>query len=317
MSQPASASEVRPGRWWLAGGVAAAVAGIVVALVVVRAGVRQTAASRAYVDQPEYAVWGGLVLVQVPTTAAFGFVSAWWAKQVRDLPPDDDRPLWQVVLAWFGVVVAAGVVLQAQGLAMALDYPRSYPDHQHLRVIALGGVFGVVAAVPTIALWGVSRAAAAIDSADPSAIERFSWLWSRQRAFLGVASMLLVLGMLITAAKFQANNSFTPPGGSPLTEVPTTYLLVSGTFYGALLIAIYLPPYYATRRAGQALARALCKPATADSADARLAVLDEQQRYLNAMGLDEGTRQHLERSAVLLAPLITALITTLLPGVQA
>jgi hypothetical protein len=316
VTAPLSRNDPRPGWWWLAGGVTAALVGVGVALAVVRAGVRETAASRAYVDQPEYAVWGGLVLVQVPTSMLLGVASAWWAKQVRDLPPDNDRPLWQLVAAWLGAILAAGALLYAQGIAMALDYPRAHPDHQSLRVIALAVVFASVAAIPTLALWGVSRAAAAIDPTDPDAIDRFSQLWSRQRAFLGVLSLMLALFMLITAAKYQANNSFTPPGGPPLPEVPTTYLLVAGTFYGGILLTIYLPPYYATRQTGQALARALCTPPPVPSTEASLAQLDEKQRYLNAMGLNEGTREHLERTAVLLAPLITALITTLLPGVQ-
>jgi hypothetical protein len=133
-------------------------------------------------------VWSGLVLVQVPVTAILGVTAACWANQVRQLPLDDDRPLWQVMAAWLSAIVAGGILLQAQAIAMRLDYPRNYRDSQHLRTIALSTVFAVVTAVPAVALWGVSRAAAAIRPADPGAIDRFSRLWSLHRAFLGVLS---------------------------------------------------------------------------------------------------------------------------------
>jgi hypothetical protein len=294
----------------------AALAGIAVGLVIVRVGVHETAASRAYVEQPEYAVWAGLTLLTFSVGAVLGVVSLYWAIEIRAQPPNDDFPRWQVVVAGLGVAIALVAVLQAQGAAMALDYPRSYPDAQHLRVIGFVVLAAPFVAVPTVALWGLSRAAAAIDAAADNAIERFSWLWSRQRQLLGVLSTQLTLSMLTTAAKFQAKNSFTPPDGPPLPEATTTFLLVVGAGYGAILVAIYLPPHYATRRSGEALSRALCPMPSGKSPETQLATHEKRKRYQAALGLDESTRQHLERNAVLLAPLLTALVTALLPDIR-
>lgn len=256
------------------------------------------------------------MLLQVTVGAAFAVVSLWWAAEIRALPPNDQLALWQIVVAWLGAAVAMIGVLYAGNLAMPLGYARSYPDALQTRIAVLVVLAALFLAVPVVGLWGLSRAAAVIDPVD-SAIERFSLLWSRQRDFLGVLGTLLVLVMLATAAKYHANNSFRPPDGPALPEVPATYILVTGAITGAILLLVYLPPYYATRRAGEALTKALCAVPVGEqgSPEAWLAMDEERQRYRAAMGLAEGTRQHLERNAVLLAPLITALITTLLPDV--
>jgi hypothetical protein len=305
------------GRWSLAVGVAA-IGGVAVALAVVRLGARQSEASVAYVDRPEFAVFGGLVLLQVPVWAVLGVVSARWASQIRRLPPDRDRPYWQVMLAWLGAALAIGALLAAQGAATAggLDPRRQYPDDQSLRIVAMASVVAFAAAVPTVALWGLSRAADAIEPDAPDAMARFRWLWGRQRNLLGALSLMLVLVMLSTAAKFQANNTFTPPDGEPLPEAPATLVLVIGALYGSVLLGAYLPPHYRTRAAGERLATSLAGPSAGSSGADQLAALDRRQRFRVALGVDEDTRQHLERNAVLLAPLLTALVATMLPGVD-
>jgi hypothetical protein len=292
----------------------AGVLGVAVALLVVRVGVHATADSRAYVDQPAFGVFGGLVLLLVPVCAVLGVVSARWAAEIRALPPDNDRPGWQVLLAWLGAAVVIGALLWAQGTAMR-GQP-DYPDGQLLRIVVMATVVAFAAGVPIVALWGLSRAAAAIEPAANDAVERFSDLWARQRAFLGVLSLMLALVMLATAAKLQANAEFTASEGSPLPELPGAYVLVVGALYGAIVLGAYLPPYYATRRAGEQLARALPDRApTTESGQAELAAVEERSRHRAAMGLDESTRQHVERGAGMLAPLLTALVATLIPGV--
>ncbi|MDQ4131805.1 MAG: hypothetical protein M3179_01050 [Actinomycetota bacterium] len=302
-------------RAWVIAIVLAGAAGIVLALAVVRLGVRQTAASRQYVDQPEYAVWGGLVLLQLPAWAVLGVVSAWWASETRALPPDDDRPVWQVGLGWLGSALVIGVLVLAQQWAMQLAYPRFYPDHLVLRVGVMTVVGALAAGVPAVGLWGISRAVAAIDPASPGAVDRFALLWSRQRDLLVVLSLMLAMAVLTTAARLQANNGFTPGGGPPLPEAPPTYILVQGAIFGAILLVLYLPPYYANRRVGERLALTLCPRSEDGFGDAWFAGRDERQRCRAALGLEEGTREHLQRGVVLLAPLLTALATTLVPGI--
>ena len=316
MSEAAQPSQSDLGRSWTLGVAAAGATGVALALMVVRIGVGETAASRAYVEQPEFAVFGGLVLLQIPVWAVLGVVSARWAAEIRALPPTDDTPLWQVLLAWIGAAVVVGFLLWAQGTAMAVDYERQYPDGQPARIVVMASVVAFAAAVPAVALWELSRAAAAIRPSADDAVERFAQLWSRQRDFLGALGLMLALVMLSTAAKFAANNSFTPPDSPEPPDVPASFILVIGALYGAILLAAYLPPYYRTRRVGERLAKALTGPPADRSSEALLATHEERQRLRVAMGLDEGTRQHLERGAILLAPLLTALITTLVPGVQ-
>lgn len=315
----------KPGRGWFIGGVLTLAAGIALALVVVRVGVRQTVGSRAFVDQPEYAVWGGLVFLLVTAGAVLGVVSMWWAAEIRSLPPNDTLPLWRIVLAWLGAAVAVAALLQAQGAAMPLDYQRGYPDAMALRIMLTGALGSLVIAVPITALLGLSRAVAAIDPTAADAAGRFSSLWSRQRELLGAVSAVLVLNVLTTAAKLELNNNFTPPDGPPLPEVPVTYVLVAGTIYASILLVVYLPNYFTARRAGEALAQVFSAISSdeneasgrqASGPEAWLAMDERRQRYRSALGLAEGTRQHLERNVVLLAPLLTALLTTLLPDVS-
>lgn len=303
-------------RRWTLGIAAAGAAGVVIALAVVRLGVGETAASRVYVNQPEYAVWGGLVLLQVPMWTVLAVLSAAWASEVRALPPINDRPTWHVAIAWLGSSTLIGVLIAAQQVAMHVEYPRVFPDDLVARIIIMAAIAALAAGVPAVALWGLHRAAAAIDPGAPGAVDRFSMLWSRQRDFLVVLSVMLAVAILTTAARIQANNGFAPPGRPALPEVPATYILVQGALYGAIMLVLYLPPYYFTRRVGDRLVAAACSTTDPELSEGWFKVREERDRWRTALGLQEGAREHLQRGVILLAPLLTALVTTLLPGVR-
>ena len=82
------AFEVPPRRRMLVGGATVSV-GVALGLVVVRVGVNDTPASRAYTDEPFYAIWGGLVLLQVVVWAIVGVSGTWWWRLGRNCAPPD------------------------------------------------------------------------------------------------------------------------------------------------------------------------------------------------------------------------------------
>jgi hypothetical protein len=130
---------------------------------------------------------------------------------------------------------------------------------------------------------------------------------------------MLAINVLATAAKFRMNNHFEVPKNSKvpnLPDVPSTYVLVIGAVYGAVILAVYLPVFLTTRQAGDQLAAKFANTSAADTAEAWLTASAERDKYRSALGVAEGLREHLERTTGILAPLITALFAALLPQLK-
>jgi hypothetical protein len=205
----------------------------------------------------------------------------------------------------------------AQFHTMHLSYGHEYLHRHALRWYILGAIAALAAGVPVVALWGLHRAAEAIRPDDAVAPERFCRVWQLQNGFLAVLGMELSLGVLTTAAKFAANNAYVTPQGTKLVEVPITYVLVQGSIYGAIMLAVYLPPYFGIRHVGERLIDELVRSRAVDAASRDwLAEREEAERWRSALGLSETPVDQIRRSAFLLAPLLAALVSSLLPDLK-
>src|SRR4051794_34674775 len=118
------AFDVPPRRQLVFGG-AVVVFAVALALVVVRVGLTGTSASRAYTEEPFYAVWGGLVLLQAVVWAIVGVASAWWWRLIRACKPADVRPRHQLSGRWLLTALGLAAGLVAPRLAMPLPYERA------------------------------------------------------------------------------------------------------------------------------------------------------------------------------------------------
>jgi hypothetical protein len=303
--------------WWM---FAAACVGILFALSVVKIGVDSTVDSQAYVRRPDYSVWSGLVLLQVPVWAVLGVVCQSWDTEIRDAYEHKAPSSKLRLCAWIGTAIVLGALFLAQTFAMELPYDRSYPDYLSARTFTMGAIVAAVAAVPAVSLWGLSRAAQA-EAGDPvtaDAAIHFRLLWLRQGDYLVCLGLILTLTVLTTAAKFHANNTFDPPTRSPLPNVPPTFILVQGAWYVAIMLAIFVPPYLATRKAGYGLVEKLTgmtHPISSGSPSLHQLIerRKTEEQYRTLIGLSATGRQQLERAMVVCAPLIAATLTTLLP----
>ena len=137
---------------------------------------------------------------------------------------------------------------------------------------------------------------------------------------LPALAAMLAINVLATAVKYQMNNHCEVPEGlskkDNLPDLPPTVVLVVGAVYGAVILAVYLPAYLATRHAGEQLAATFARTPSAETGSAWLAANAERDRYRAALGIAEGLREHFERAAGILAPLITALFAAVLPELK-
>jgi hypothetical protein len=302
--------------------VAAAATLLALLLAVAAINVRtdDTAESAAYTREPLYGVWGGLLLLQMGVAAALGLASLSWWRELRHLqapPPPQSRS--HAIRDWLVAVVALGLVLLVPAYAMPDSYPRSYPDHQRWRVLAMAAYAVAAMGVTSAALVRLRAVAQDLPALAVGAAERFRFLWGRQRQLLGALAAMLAINVLATAAKYQMNNDFEVPAGSTVKELPdlpATYVLVVGAIYGVVILAVYLPVYLATRKAGEQLATRLAGVELATDGESWFAAHANRERYRSALGVAEGTREHLERATGLLAPLIAALFAAVLPELK-
>jgi hypothetical protein len=308
------AFEVPTGRRMVFGGAVVAFA-VTLAVVVLRVGVKSTPASLAYTQQPFYAIWGGLVLLQVVVWAIVGAGSSWWWRLIRDCTPHDVRPRHRLVGQWALTAVALAAGLLAPRLAMPLPSYRAYPDGLNLRVGVLGAFAALTMSVPIVALQGIRRVAAQMPAAATPDVAQFRFLWQTQRALLTALGLGLSVNVLATAAKIQANNAFSPPLGPAPPDVPSAYVLVVGAIYGAILLIAYLPAHVTLRHVGDRLTAQLAGVSSATLPEDWLAAAQRQQQFSTLLGLDESVWEQLQRAAGLLAPVLVALVTTLLPDV--
>jgi hypothetical protein len=170
----------------------AAAATMVVAVLLAAAAIswrtEDSAESKAYIAEPLYGVWGGLLLLQMVGLAALGLASYVWWQELRTLdPPPSPQGRRQAVGQWAVAAVFLGAALLAPAISMPDHYPRTYPDYLTWRVSAMGA-FGVAAmAVTAAALVRIRTVAESLPAADGEAAERFRYLWGRQRQLLGAS----------------------------------------------------------------------------------------------------------------------------------
>lgn len=276
-----------------------AIGGAAAATALVRVGVATNPSEHAYVDRAEYATWCGLAVIQTAVWCGAGAHAWYWT-----IPGHTTERRRRRAGIAAGVGAGIGAVTIAQGQVMDYTFDR-LPHALLARLVALGVAIAVSSGVVVERLLATASRARELNVTS-APIAEFGQLWRLQRRALFVLGTFFSLLMVASAGKAAANDSFETYQGS----FPRTYLLTIGLFYALVLLALYLPSHLAIRRSGEALADTLAKRDTGNTDT--LEYVDRAGKWRTALGIDAGAYAELERGVVLLAPLVSALISTVI-----
>jgi hypothetical protein len=268
--------------------------------VLTEAWVHTSTLSAQFVDRADYAVVAGLVTLQLMTWSVLATLSVWW-----QAPRREGRSVVATLARIAGIAVGLGIAFWVLPNVLPLHHYSLLPSQWDRRVKVVGALGAVACAVVVDGLIDLVRAAHDLDATSAAAPAAYRAISSELRRSLMVLGVFLTLVVIVSGAKLNAGNNFIFKTGDPV--VPNAYLLVEGAFYAALLLALYLPAHGLIRAKGGEIADAV---AGAHPADDPLDQLERVERARDAVGLTQTTRTQLEHGIVLLAPLLTAAITT-------
>ena len=281
--------------------MALTVVGAGVGAVLVLWGARATANSEMFIKTPQAMVWA----LSVATLTAYEALivgplwRTWWCL----------RGSVQGRVGWWGIILASGVFLTlvlAPVLAR-LASPAKLPEiplaHAQLRTGILTLLGGLVALPGVMTIWLIDSAT---EDGATDASERLSELvWLRQQ-LLGVAGRLAGMVALVTLTSGAFRNALE---GGP-AAFPNYLVFVYGAYFTALFAILYVPTYSDLKAAGEALIDRLYPMVLPDSPDFERR--QEQRVAMEAMlELRVGAADSLKIVGIVLAPLITSLVTVL------
>jgi hypothetical protein len=267
----------------------------------------QTDRSEAFVRSSEFAVWATTIGVQT------GF----WAVVAGPLWADL-ATVWRTarvgrpeMMALAAVLVLILVVFPLFSAAAKIPWPLW---GQQLKTRALTIIGGLLVGVP--ALCGVAlvqqrvrpREMEPIDDADVRAALEAR---AQMLRFLSVAGAVIGLAVLAAGALRKA----TVPTFVRETDFPQEAVLLYGAFFTALLLLVYVPAHLALKRLGLRI-RDHYFPLSGmpdPDADSFRGWLDKRTTLETLLQLNVTPTQQLQASLFILAPLLSAVITSLVP----
>jgi hypothetical protein len=234
---------------------------------------------------------------------------------------------------WVGsCIAAAGFAGAASSILLLITWSMgSLQTTMALRLIVLLlMVLGWIAAVPWILLiWmtheelrSIHLSIAAIreppptEEYDPSSVDGAairSIAASMDGVWHAIERAGLALGLLLSTVVLNTGvmRTVRMSGGATEDDFPAWYVLAYGVFFALVLAAILVPILAAWRDAGFALARrALGEPSSGVPAESRVAA---QERLLARIGVDRGVLRRPIAAVSVLAPFVTAFVTSLVP----
>lgn len=291
-------------------------------------------------EAAEVSTWK--VLLVLLSGAAFGALvifgdSFWWDEQHRTFSRDSgpftlwaalmcaQTGLWALALGWLApsvrrlhrlygdanrqetVVSTAIILVVIVLLAVVAPLFSSRPDYVPHHTVKLGFLTLVGALVGLVAAEGIwlvrgGLASVARDGVSERALERFQFLQSELRRFLGTLGAILGLLVLATAAQRHAVLDYAPNANYDFELV-----LVYGLFFSILIGAIYLPAHLTLMAVGDRL-RDSFFPALAPAAAEWEERTRRREQFGRMLELDVGPFGRLSANAAILTPLIGSLI---------
>jgi hypothetical protein len=283
------------------------IAGFLFGIGLVLLGAGRTDRSDAFVHTTGFAVWAATIGVQ----------TAYWAVTIGPLWAEL-RDLWRraasirlAILALAGTLVLILVVLPYFSSAAQIDWPL-WSHSTKTRTLTIIG--GITVGVP--ALLGIALAQRELNELEPGTVAQsdiVAAIRARTRIlrFLSIAGAVIGLAVLAAGALRKA----AVPRFVPDDTFPQEGVMMYGAFFTGLLLLVYAPAHVAVRRFGARVRDhyfPLLGMPTPDS-DAFKGWLDRRAALESLLQLNVSPSQQLQASLFILAPLLSAVITTLVP----
>ena len=228
--------------------------------------------------------------------AAWAILAPLLVREYRTLP---GRVEWPDLAATVAPVVAIFVVVDLLRFSDPLRSP--LPGHfGKLTVLTWLGL-----AVALIAVAGLVRVGRVASTLDGDAAEEHARLQRQMRFFLAGA------GIVIGAAVL-AGGALSIAAEAEYTEEEPAPVLAYGLLLSALLAAIYAPVFAAVKAAGERVAEAVA-PVPSPKAPGWSAAYARRREVAGALGLETSLADSLRGGIGVLAPLISAALSLLLP----
>jgi hypothetical protein len=222
------------------------------------------------------------------------------------------KPVWSKRLVAFslGAVVLVGLPFALFRLLGARTSERLGPfDDLHMDEIVWLNLMIALLTVPAVI--GLVAVGNVISTRDELELEDLASHGSRIRAFVGMLGAILALGVLTTAARWQA--IATLPGGESL---PSTVVLLWGAVFALVLAVLYVPVHQlwvsvTEREIAQEIKRQLpADPRVGGTTGFRAPELALKKELESTLGV--GSALHsLQGSVAVLAPVIAAAVSSL------
>jgi hypothetical protein len=263
--------------------------------------------SLAFVQTPEFTVWLFLIATNTTFFAIAPILLLQDLKQLRTYSHGNTFDLALAALLLI-VMIAMPLVVTQFFWAPIGQYPLA---HHRLKVTIILALGAITTAIPAaIGIWLVRAATNTVFArieASTEYIQRFGLfrnLLMRFTTILGTAIGLATLGT--GAARLALIRT-----KASETHYPSTIVLAYGAYFTLLVVLVYLPTFLSLQAIGRKLHDAFFPqifPSTENWADIR-----DRRKYLEELlQLQVGAYQSLHASIVVLAPLISSIISTLL-----
>jgi hypothetical protein len=266
--------------------------------------------SGRYAGTSEFTLWLFLSAAQT----SFWCLVAWplwqWCRSLLTaIPAGRPRALAGLSAAAWIVLIAVPIIAfdQREGI-------RSPLDAFALRVRLLSAI-GLLVAVPAVLGFMALRVTAQDDSwqhlTQHAAIARYRHATDRLRGFLAVLGGMVTLAVVVSGARYQAENAFNEQFRPDVGTTPTQVLLVLGALLAGVLTLVYLPVRGALDALGHDLLDHYC-PVPAVAGDDFRPGLERRREFSELLGLGSSARADLESAIVILSPLLGSLVATFL-----
>jgi hypothetical protein len=283
-----------------------ALVGAAGAVLLLLIGAPSTTTSQEFVHSQGFIPWASLIAVQ----GAFWIVVA--------------VPLWREVLDTYtaakpspAILAVPAILFLAYGVisVVSRSHVTAYPLAGHTaKLWILTGIAGIGVGIP--AIFGICLVQDRVRRHTPSALDTSDIRLAvnsraQTKRFLGLAGATIGLAVLAAGALQKA----LVPQFVPATQLPSSWVVLYGAQLTAILVIVYLPAHLSLRRLCADLRETwypmadMPRPTADEFAD----WLDGRKQLDGLTQLDMTVSQHLQAAVFVLTPLLSGLLSSLIP----